>query len=436
MNYAPTILNKPTAAVHIQNSYSATERKLVNICLYEAIKDNYSSEYYTVNVWDVLALLGCDKSKNSTWLKDELFESLRSKPIRWNILQQDNKLEEWTCSFLSGYIAEPSEGKLRFQLNPMAAKQFNNRGIYSRLMLQMQAPIKNSHALTLYEFLNDELHRKKNSKRGISISISDLRALLDIGDSQYPQFKHLNSQAIKPAFEEVNKHTDIQATYRMIREKRRVVSLLIEAIRNDEFQLALGLPLIEYGNENSSNNLGDTTCDNHEMPIIKLLMSKGVSKSKAEALAAKYPTSRVLLNTRYGVQQYKEGKAKQLAPFIVKAIEGGWATLPSAEEERQRQEKAWASYRRDRIAKKFNALPKDDQQRLRDKFKEKALSGLISSFVQTRFKNYGGFEDQAVQREFNDIFLSSLLDSPLETDLSAFSAWWQEEEIEQLTKFA
>ena len=106
----PYFINKPTAAVHIRNGYSATERKLVNICLYEGIKDNFSRELYYVNVWDTLALIGCDKSKNSAWLKNELFESLRKKPIKWNILKKDSRLQEWTCSFLAGYVDEPEDG--------------------------------------------------------------------------------------------------------------------------------------------------------------------------------------------------------------------------------------------------------------------------------------------------------------------------------------
>lgn len=63
-------LNKPTAAVHIRNSFTATERKLVNICLHEGLKDNFMQEEYAVDVRRTLSLLGCDRSKNSAWLKD------------------------------------------------------------------------------------------------------------------------------------------------------------------------------------------------------------------------------------------------------------------------------------------------------------------------------------------------------------------------------
>ena len=43
-------LNKPTAAVHIRNSFTATKRKLVNICLHEGLKDNFTKEQYAIDI--------------------------------------------------------------------------------------------------------------------------------------------------------------------------------------------------------------------------------------------------------------------------------------------------------------------------------------------------------------------------------------------------
>lgn len=434
MDHVPTFINKPTSAVHIQNGYTATERKLVNICLVEGLKDNFASEYYTVNVWEALSLLGCDKSKNSTWLKEELFEALRSKPIRWNVLKKDNSLQEWTCSFLAGYYAERVEGKITFQINPMAAKQFNNRGIYSRLMLQIQAPIKNGHALTLYEFLNDELHRKKTHKQDISITLKDLRMLMDIRDNQYQQFKHFNSQAIKPAFEEVNKHTDIQASYRQVREGRRVVSLIISAIRTKNFQLSLGLPPITEGDDVA---LDENTRDQDNEPdslVAQLLVSHGVSRNKARSLAKKFPVARIVENLRYGLEQAAKSKVKQLAPFVVKAIEEAYVTLPSPDVLENRHKAAWQEYRTQQITSKFKALTPDEQRNLRSEFAKKIETGKVSSLVQQRFKNYGGWDDQMVAREFNDNFLECLLSSPEEKDFAVFSVWWEKQELKELMK--
>ena len=227
----PHFINKPTAAVHIRNGYTTTERKLVNICLFEGLKNNFSSELYSIDVWETLELLGCARSKNTAWLKNELFESLRKKSIRWNVFKKDSRLQEWTCSFLAGYVDEPGDGKLAFQFNPIIVRYFKQRRLYSRLLLQIQAPIKSAYALTLYEFLNDELHRNKRDSKKVVISLNDLRALFDLDDNQYSEYKHFNNQAIKPAFLEINEHTDILAEYEQIREKRRVSGLRSEERR-------------------------------------------------------------------------------------------------------------------------------------------------------------------------------------------------------------
>ena len=415
-------LNKPTAAVHIRNSFTATERKLVNICLHEGLKDNFSQDQYAIDIWHTLELLGCEKSKNSAWLKDELFDALRAKPIKWNVLKKDSKLQEWTCSFLSGYVYEPEDGKLAFQFNPIAAKQFQQRRLYSRLLLQIQAPIKSGHALTLYEYLNDELQRQKDNIEKMLLSLNDFRLLLDIGDGQYPEFKHFNQRAIKPAFKEINEHTDVEASYDFVRENRSIVALCITAKRQKSFQLSLNLNAIEA----QAHDLN--VLDN---PGVQLLMVYGITKNKAMELVEKVPIDQIVANVKYTLNRQKDKKVQNFPSYLIKAINEGYATVADSEDQQSLYQNKWEIYRQEQAIARFTALPFQQQQELRSSY-EKAIECELRTLARDKFRNDGGWNSRFIERDFLSKVMLPLLETPAELELEAFKAWWPEQELKNL----
>ena len=422
----PQFINKPTAAVHIRNSYTATERKLLNICLYEGIKDNFSRDLYYINVREALVLLGCDKSKNSAWLKKELFEALRRKSIRWNVFRKDSRLQEWTCSFLAGYVDEPEEGKLAFQFNPMVVKYFQQRRLYSRLLLQIQAPIKSAYALTLYEFLNDELHRSKLDQKNILISLIDLRILFDLSEGQYTEFKHFNNQAIKPAFTEINEHTDIKAEFRQIRERRRVTGLCIQVKRQKRYQLALNLAKTE----SIEQTLSESNDQNVEEVI--LLKAYGISTKKANNISTNFPRQQIVANLKYSLEQYNQNKIAHFTSFLIKAIEKNYVSGFSNPDSEEEMKNEWSSYRLKRIEERFSELSKNSQAKFKKAFEESIEQEPVASITRKKFQYDGGWESQWVQHEFRKKFLTQLLELPEEIDFSAFADWRAKQEIKDL----
>jgi len=416
-------LNKPTAAVHIRNSFTATERKLVNICLHEGLKDNFVQDQYALDVWKTLKLLGCEKSKNSAWLKDELFDALRAKPIRWNVLKKDSKLQEWTCSFLSGYVYEPEDGKLAFQFNPIAVKQFQERRLYSKLILQIQAPIKSSHALTLYEYLNDELQRQKNDILNKPLHLDDLRTLLDIGESQYPEFKHLNQRAIKPAFKEINELTDVEATYGFIKEKRSVVALCITAKRRKNFQLSLGL---------NSLDIMSGQKESPESVCVQLLMAYGITKNKAIEIGDSVPIEQIITNLRYTIDRHKENKVQNFASYLIKAINDGYGSSHSPDEWNESLKYEWESHKRDRSLELFKLLAPNRQQALRNSYIESIDNDGSRTFARDKFKHDGGWNSRYIENDFRSKVMFKLLESPIDVDFEAFKEWWPQHELQKL----
>lgn len=411
-------LNKPTAAVHIRNSFTATERKLVNICLYEGVQNNFASETYAVDVQQTLNYLGCDRSKNSAWLKNKLFEALRVKPIRWNVLKKDSKLQEWTCSLLSGYIYEPESGKLAFQFNPMAVQQFKHRRLYSRLMLKIQAPIKSGHALTLYEFLNDALQHD-SSTNVIRLSIWQLRELLDIDSNQYTEFKHLNQKALKPAFKEINMYTDIEASYVLLREKKRVIALNITAIRKNTLSKSKSL---NTSFEDEAEPLSDETL---------LLVACGVTRNKALVMAEKYATVRIVLNTKYTLAEASNDRVKSLPSYLIKAVEKDYAGSEHAQAAVDLSSE-WSAFRRERAFDYFDKLTDLGQNSLRQSYLNSIQDNRNSSIAREKFKYDGGWNSRYVVEDFYSKCMTELLKEPEELNIEAFKRFWPKHEIKKL----
>lgn len=416
-------LNKPTAAVHIRNSFTATERKLVNICLHEGLKDNFAQEEYAVDIRKTLELLGCGKSKNSLWLKDKLFEALRAKPIKWNVLKKDSKLQEWTCSFLSGFVYEPEYGKLAFQFNPIAKKQFQQRRLYSKLLLQIQAPIKSGHALTLYEYLNDELQRHRGKIEKMPLALADLRSLLDIDEDQYPAFKYFNQRAIKPAFKEINEHTDIEAACEFIRENRNVVALHITAKRQHNFKLSHSP---EY------ENVPDNELESSENTGLKLLMAYGITKNKAAELTTVFSAEQLAAGINYTIDRHNENKVKNIASYLIKAIDKGYGIETSKSEQIKRLERSWAIYRNNQASKLFEALTFEDKKVLQDRYVKTIESSKSGSFALNKFRYDGGWNSNFIQNDFRNKFVLTLLKDPIDTDFEVFKEWWPQQKLKNL----
>ena len=422
---SPSVFNKPTAAIHIQNSYSVTERKLLNICLRNGVHDNFQQQMYEIDVAETLKLLGCDRSKNTAWLKNELFKALLQKTIRWNVLKRDKKLQEWTCTFLSGYVVEPEEGKLAFQFNPIVVKQFQERQLYSKLILQIQAPIKSGHTLTLYEYLNDELHRYKQKLKALTIAISDLRALLDVRDGKYEQFKHLNDRVIKPAFQELGRYTDVEATYTLVKEGRKVSALAISAKRKQYFQPYLDIP------DPQENNLSrEDISQNNDAAT--LLTSYGITANKAQSLAAAHPTSQIIENLKYSLEQQKQNKVQNLPSYLVKAIEENYQRSHTTEDIEQQLRQSWDEHKIIAAESRFAELASEQQNTLRQNYLQFIKTEPDARLIYERFRREGGWQSRMVQHGFKAKVLPTLLEGGHETCFEAFKQWWPQQEMKNL----
>ena len=292
--------------------------------------------------------------------------------------------------------------------------------------MQIQAPIKRAYALTLYEFLNDELHRSQVNAKTINLSLGDLRMLFDLNDGQYSEYKHLNNQAIKPAFAEINEHTDIVAEYHNIRTKRRVSGLYIQAKRQKKYQFSINFS-DSHTDEQAISEIEAKGSDE-----IKLLSAYGISIEKAEYLVSRFSIQQIISNLNYSLEQYEKQKVAHFPSFLIKAIENNYTSSLSKVDHQNVIKDAWNSYRSRRCHELFLALPDNVQSQLKKDFEQSFRQNPEDKITQQKFQYDGGWDSQWVQQKFRREILINLLESPEETNFDDFSKWWERQEIKKM----
>lgn len=324
---------------------------------------------------------------------------------------------------MSGFVYEPENGKLAFQFNPIAKKQFQQRRLYSKLILQIQAPIKSGHTLTLYEYLNDELQRHKGSVENIFLSLVNLRALLDIDANQYPAFKYFNQRVIKPAFQEINGCTDIEAACEFIRENRNVIALSITAKRRENFQTSYDAECLA------------TVNDELERPsriAVQVLMAYGITQNKAIELAESFSAQQLVAGIKYTVDRSRENKVKNFPSYLIKAINEGYAVSSGENEGGDELKATWSLHRSNRALELFEALLPEKQRRLRESYIDNIENGNSRTIAKDKFKYDGGWNSRYIQNDFQSKVMFSLLKEPIDVDFEAFKAWWPQQELKNL----
>ncbi len=154
-------------------------------------------------------------SPNNKELHSHL-EGLMGIVVRPNFLNKD-KTGKWNAfSLLSG--AEESENNsVLFSFPHQIENSLVSPEIYSLINIGVTRKLTNKYSVTLYELLFDY----KNVSFP-TLTIPQFRELMGISKNKYLQFKELNKSVIKRAINEINKKTDMQVKFDVIKKGRNI----------------------------------------------------------------------------------------------------------------------------------------------------------------------------------------------------------------------
>lgn len=219
------ILLKHTGAIHMVNSLTLTQRKVVNILLKNAFSELNQDKTHTLPLSTLMNFLGWSSTSEVTKLLKDSLKNLNIQQLEWNIFQKDRQ-KVWGVTTLLAYV-QISCGQVEYAYSKPLRDLLYNPNIYARLNLSIQKVFTNKHALVLWEYLCECLCSNKAEKITTDpISIDGFKRLLGIQTHKsYVSFSALNAQVIKPALLEINEMSDINVMVKFKKQGKKVTSV-------------------------------------------------------------------------------------------------------------------------------------------------------------------------------------------------------------------
>ena len=212
---------KASPAIQIQSRISLLQRRAWNVLLANAYNELPDKDIHSVSVVELAAKLGFGDG-NQEYLK-EMLRSLRSCEVEWNLLNKDNK-QEWG---VAGLLAEVriSDGICFYQFPHTLRLKLHNPRVYAKLNLRLQNRFRSRYALVLWEVCFDYFDTERDQGETPFIPLEVFKSLMGLEKDEYPIFKELNRNVIKPAIKEINALTDYYVEIEQKRIGRRIGEL-------------------------------------------------------------------------------------------------------------------------------------------------------------------------------------------------------------------
>ena len=212
---------KASPAIQIQSKISLLQRRAWNVLLANAYNELPDKEIHSVSVVELAAKLGFGDG-NQEYLK-EMLRSLRSCEVEWNLLNKDNK-QVWGIAGLLASV-EIEEGICSYEFPKPLRLKLHNPRVYAKLNLRLQNRFRSRYALVLWEVCFDYFDTDRDQGETPFIPLEVFKGLMGLEKDEYPIFKELNRNVIKPAIKEINDLTDYHVEIEQKRLGRRIGEL-------------------------------------------------------------------------------------------------------------------------------------------------------------------------------------------------------------------
>ena len=212
---------KASPAIQIQSKITHLQRRAWNVLLANAYNELPTQDIHRVNVTELAESLSFN-SRDYGHLKETL-EALVDCTVKWNILEKDKEVEWGVASLLAN--VKIRDGLCTYSFAPELRYKLYNPRIYTKLNLRLQNRFTSRYAMILWEVCFDYFDTTRNQGETPFIPLETFRVLMGLEKDEYPVFKVLNRDVIKPAIKEVNALTDYFIEVEQKRIGRRIGEL-------------------------------------------------------------------------------------------------------------------------------------------------------------------------------------------------------------------
>lgn len=315
-------LVKHTGIIHISNTLSLAERKIVNILLKNAYDNLETKKLHEIKISDLQKIIG-RRGNNDEEIKKSL-RNIMSYEIEANIFGKDKKnTESWiNTRLLAGVMLTKKSGYCIYEYPHLLISLLKSPNIYARLDLNIQKNFRSKHSIALWEYFMEILSvRKKDEVNTSWLTIEDFKKLLALGDSKYKEFKHLNHLIIKPTINEINKVSNIEVEVFLQKQGKVVTALSFFIKRKQKTEIKPFEEDLEDARKMRDVTNSSKVLKTSNPAIFNTLTEYYlVSDQVAIKLIEEYPEEQIEQNLEYVKKHNEEANIKNLGAFTVKAI--------------------------------------------------------------------------------------------------------------------
>ena len=410
---------KASPAIQIQSKITHLQRRAWNVLLANAYNQLPNKDIHRVSLAELAKSIGFN-SKDSEHLTETL-KSLVDCTVEWNVLGKDKK-EKWGFASLLA-SAEIENGICTYSFAAHLRYKLYNPRIYTKLNLRLQNRFTSRYALILWEVCFDYFDIARGEGETPFIPLETFRELMGVGKDDYPIFKELNRNVIKPAIKEINSLTNFSVEVEQKRIGRKIGELKFTISRLKE------LPSAEPTQETF---LFDFDIDDLPAIAIKLVQA-GVSRKEALRIAnqewdavdaAAIPEDRedftVYVKEKIGLAR-NATSVKNAGGFIVKAIRENYQDpvfRKQLQVEQEKEKQAMLASLKSEMLEKQNTLIRQ-AVRANPELLEQAAAKISSGFIRERLMDYETIEDAYAAGGLVAGDINSILSKGLCADLIA-----------------
>ena len=263
--------------------------------------------------------------------------------IEFNYLNKDHKRVWEAMPLLAGAKIIDEYGNIDFAISPFLKEKILKPDMYAPLNIKLIAGFKSSYSIVLYELLRDYLTAVKIPQ----ITIEEFRNLMGIKKNEYQLFSNLKNRVINISVNEVNKKSDINCSYKLIRDDEHSSKYthiqFFASLKSEKLS-----DIFENEQKENLDINGDLfeKLDVPDQPIIKVpeeilaeIPEKYRVKSLLDEIVKRISEGKALnyigLNLRYAFKKAKENPLF----YAINALKNNYAGFDIEIEEKKMQEK-------------------------------------------------------------------------------------------------
>ena len=212
---------KASGAIHISNSINLMQRQAWNILLANCYDDLPDKESHQISISELCLLLEI-KTRNIEHIKKTLM-GLMGCVVEWNIIGK-HKEAEWGAVCLLSRV-KIKNGICEYAFDKEMGKKLYSPKMYAKINIHIQNKFSSKDALALYEVLNDYCDKKRGRGETPFLAVAQFKSLMGLSKDQYPTFKSMNRDMIRPAIQEINQKSDLFSNVKHKKMGRKITHL-------------------------------------------------------------------------------------------------------------------------------------------------------------------------------------------------------------------